>query len=139
MLSRQFCKNFKNIIFYRPAGRDCFCNFNIAKAPFSSYYELPLLLFKEFAPNSINLLSLEFTTKWKPFYPFTVKRKNWSWKKWKWVFSSFYLKGSQFKFLATKSFNSFWLRIYNLCFEAKANLGTFSTRLVIGVALSSCL
>ena len=77
------------------------------------------LPFKEF----IKLNKFGIVRKWllrgASICTFSPKRKKEIWKKWQLIFSTFYLKDSQSGFLATKSFNFFWLRIYIFCFETE--------------------
>ena len=69
-------------------------------------------------------------------YTFSVTAKTRSWRKWQWVFSTFYLKGLQSEFFVAKSFNILWLRIYNFCFKSETILKAFNAR---RLTLSSCL
>ena len=101
-------------------------------------FHQPALPLKEF----IKLNKFGIVGKWLPngswLYTCSLKRKKWSWKPGQRVFSIFYLKRRQSGFWETKSFNSFWLGMYNFCFEEETISRAFSAGLV-GLELCSCL
>ena len=97
---------------------------------FSATFNLPTL------PTSSLTNLRKMIAKWSITLYFFCNSKTRSWRKWQWVFSTFYLKGLQSEFFVAKNFNILWLRIYNFCFKSETILKAFNAR---RLTLSSCL